>query len=58
MNELKPCPFCGGTDCEARTADCGMTWYIFCSDCGLMCGYALTKDTAKAAWNRRAGEDG
>lgn len=54
--KLKPCPFCGGTDIDIRTNDYGLSWYSFCNDCGVMCGYAMTKDDVMNAWNMRAGK--
>lgn len=54
MKELKPCPFCGSDRVEVRTDDEGKSWYIFCNDCGLMCGYATLEDGVVEAWNRRA----
>lgn len=52
-DELKLCPFCGGNKVGVRTDDNGISWYLFCEDCGLMCGYALTQEDAIEAWNRR-----
>jgi len=57
MEELKPCPFCGGTNVDARTDGFGAGWYIFCQDCGVMCGYALNTVEAIKAWNRRTSDD-
>ena len=54
MEKLKPCPFCGGSDIDIRTDDGGLSWYSFCNDCGVMCGYSMTKDDVINAWNRRA----
>lgn len=51
--KLKPCPFCGGSDIDIRTDDGGLSWYSFCNDCGVMCGYSTTKDDVVNAWNRR-----
>ena len=57
MDELKPCPFCGESAVETRTDDNGISWYIFCNDCGVMCGYAMSKKDAIEAWNRRSSDD-
>ena len=54
MNELKPCPFCGG---EAQYIDevelnyC----YVFCKNCFAQTGqYVLdAEDKAITAWNKR-----
>lgn len=57
MAELKPCPFCGGTDIEVF--DCG-GWETHCASCyasGQSSGHdgaPFTKEQAIAAWNRRA----
>lgn len=52
MNELKPCPFCGG-EAEAVL----QTKVIHCKKCKIT---FFTQQTAKdrliEAWNRRAGE--
>lgn len=53
MEELKPCPFCGGSDIDIRTDDGGLSWYSFCNDCGVICGYSMTKDDTVNAWNMR-----
>lgn len=59
MNELKPCPFCGGEasilvkDWDNRADE----YKITCSLCGVMQkNYTFEKSDAIAAWNRRAGE--
>lgn len=54
MEKLKPCPFCGGSDIDIRTDDNGLSWYSFCKDCGVMCGYAMNKKDVINAWNKRA----
>jgi Lar family restriction alleviation protein len=55
VQELKPCPFCGGT---ARI-DEGMRGYpcILCGTCGASSDYASTDDVSEAisAWNTRHG---
>lgn len=48
MNELKPCPFCGGKAHIMR----GGHW-IACEDCQSESGYYSTKEEAIEAWNRR-----
>ncbi len=56
QSELKPCPFCGGT--EIHTYDNGHEEWLKCDDCDASGPY--TKDDADAglslkdAWNRRA----
>ena len=52
--KLKPCPFCGSNKVEVRTDDEGVTWYVFCNYCGVMCGYGWFEDDVIGAWNRRA----
>ena len=68
MNELKPCPFCGGKaelvqdvryprpKCECKTA-----YEVVCNntDCIMYHNdnnYYLSKKKAIEAWNKRAGE--
>ena len=58
MEELKPCPFCGGIADIAEIADetNGNIWYMpVCTscDCKLDNGWATT-EKAIEAWNRRA----
>jgi Lar family restriction alleviation protein len=54
--ELKACPFCGGSDSVRTSA----VWpeYTFvrvgCIDCGAMMEKAWTRAEAIAAWNRRS----
>ena len=45
MEELKPCPFCGG---EAGISD----YWVYCVDCGV--GYEMDNiDKTITAWNTR-----
>ena len=53
MSKLKSCPFCSGEDAEVRTDDNGISWYIFCNDCGVSCGYSMKREDAVRAWNTR-----
>jgi Lar family restriction alleviation protein len=58
MNELKPCPFCGGTPILELFND-GFFDYVRIRCCRVMfdwCGDE-TGEQAIAAWNRRAGND-
>jgi Lar family restriction alleviation protein len=58
--ELKPCPFCGGTNIYAdhynHTA--GLRWRVVCLNCMAMVdpGWFQQKYMAIDAWNRRRGE--
>ena len=69
MNELKPCPFCGGKAVVVNAPFSGV-WYIRCKSCTAMIGrktktistvcgkeYFDTREAAEIAWNRRA-DDG
>lgn len=63
MNNLKPCPFCGG---KAEIIQTGSMWSVNCqnayvgSDCPVApwTGYAQTKESAIKIWNQRAEERG
>lgn len=52
--ELKPCPFCGGTKIGIREDDeaSGMIW-AYCKECGAMGEWDYSENGAKANWNRR-----
>ena len=55
MDELKPCPFCGG-----EAAFLGETQSIKCKQCGgmfIVTNPFTTRLEAKEAWNRRADND-
>jgi Lar family restriction alleviation protein len=60
VSELKPCPMCGSTN--IKLVDLA-GWEIWCADCGVMAGTidgqgdAHTRESAVAAWNRRAPTD-
>lgn len=52
MDELKPCPFCGGKPYLANVAMVGCT-YVVCTDCRAQ-GDDASQEGAIAAWNRRS----
>lgn len=57
MAELKPCPFCGGTQQHIETDgrlwfDYGVLYSVACL-CGARSYQALTEERAIEAWNRR-----
>jgi Lar family restriction alleviation protein len=58
MNELKPCPFCGGNDIQIDEMESfwdknETSWRVLCIDC-IAETAGDTKEQAIAAWNRRA----
>ena len=59
--ELKPCPFCGGTDIESYQVKPSWTnpyWRIGCPNCGRYFVAAdCTEEEAIKAWNRRKNND-
>lgn len=64
MDELKPCPFCGGearinADTEAIRDSLGRLWAFnaVCDRCCATSGLTYTVDKAIEAWNRRS-DDG
>lgn len=56
MNELKPCPFCGGTDIRIkRDLTCGFeTFSMQCMVCDAPQNYHDSERGAIDAWNTRA----
>ena len=60
MNELKPCPFCGGEPCllEHIFHELSSTWGVVCLDCCCETRqfYPSAKE-AEEAWNRRVSDD-
>ena len=62
MNEeLKPCPFCGGSDIDFNFVFAPefthYGFYYYCTKCRAAAYYAGTKRAARKKWNRRATND-
>ena len=63
MSDLKPCPFCGGSDnYPARLIMQEVAWAspvysIECENCGALGGVDSNEEAAIKAWNTRTGED-
>ncbi len=55
MEELKPCPFCSGTNIYIFNMgnDKEDSFVAECIDCESSSGYAKTKQEAIKKWNRR-----
>lgn len=53
MNNIEPCPFCGG---KSRVHKYLGKWYARCNKCKAYSAPYDTEEQAKEAWNRRAGE--
>ena len=57
IEELKPCPFCGGEAKETEPAEVGSYWFqmwkIQCRDCGALVAGSHRRMN-REAWNRRA----
>ena len=56
MDELKPCPFCGGDVPELR-GDKEFGWFIACFKCNIIVDDCKTEAEAIKAWNRRANDE-
>lgn len=60
MQELKPCPFCGGQARIGYAINDYNRWGVSCQNCGCSVevedwkGVDDTEENAIAAWNRRA----
>ena len=55
MDELKPCPFCGG---EAKVMDMGFPYWVYCTKCyAKVHGGTLDEKDSIEAWNRRARDE-
>jgi len=52
-NELKPCPFCGGTKLH-ETSNGVENMFLECEECGADGPAEMTRAKMIAAWNRRA----
>lgn len=53
MDEFENCPFCNGENIEPRTNNDGLSWYMFYNDCGVSCGYSMSKEELIKARNTR-----
>ena len=57
--ELKPCPFCGGTNIYCEDAGHKTdVWFVQCDDCGATFPHFDSKAEAIKAWNTRTKERG
>ena len=61
MPDLKPCPFCGGTNVEVyhqywRVIN-RYDYSVHCFDCHFGLANQNTEEEAIEAWNRRTGEE-
>lgn len=59
MSELKPCPFCGGSEIYAEEYEHhpgAVRWRVFCAGCmaGIDTGTRQSMGQAVQDWNRRA----
>ena len=54
MNEIKPCPFCGG---KSRVHLYLGKWYARCNKCKSYSAPYDTEEQAREAWNRRVKDD-
>lgn len=60
MNELKPCPFCGGEGCVQEHVFSGYTstFGVVCLDCCCETRqFYDSKEDAIEAWNRRVNDE-
>ncbi len=55
MEELKPCPFCGGKAVMRTSASKVCAW-AKCTACGAESSVFSDHESAAEAWNRRAAE--
>lgn len=57
-SEVKPCPFCGGTEIviDEYKHEVATRYRIFCTGCLAMIdpGYAQQPEIVKSMWNKRA----
>lgn len=58
MNDLKPCPFCGG-EAILETGDGNISeeFYIYCPECDFESGVYSEPQFIVEKWNRRADND-
>ena len=54
MDELKPCPCCGGNAKRKKNETLGQ--FVQCTKCGLRTDYYFNEGWATRAWNRRVNE--
>lgn len=58
MEDLKQCPFCGSKKLQIKDGympDRKILYSVFCFNCGGNGTWAVTKELAIDAWNRREG---
>lgn len=57
MSNLKPCPFCGGTDIRQHFDYPIHIWSIKCRNCGGKMQRYGSQQQAVTAWNRRVNDE-
>ena len=56
MEELKPCPFCGGKAQIDHYFDAELVYDIWCTSCTVILRAKKDEQSAIAAWNKRMEE--
>ena len=59
MNEVKPCPFCGGKACLVVDPSLHPRYRYYgikCTECGIETKFYFKAEFAVEEWNRRAEE--
>jgi Lar family restriction alleviation protein len=57
VEQLKPCPFCGGRAAVAQNASVFLDYRVYCKQCGAETGMYTTAIKAVRCWNNRSACD-